>query len=67
MPQAGFQCAYTVLILTDAMQSIMTVANGLLDMRARYRDPLTIRVSIDHFRSIPARREWFSQDSDVIC
>ncbi len=42
---------HEVLILTNAMKPMMRprVQEGLLDLRARYGDRLTLRISIDHY------------------
>ncbi len=40
---------YTVLMLTNAMRPMMKCRDGLLALKARWSDRLTIRVSIDHF------------------
>lgn len=41
----GFQ----VLVLTNAMRPMMKLADGLLDLKARYGDRLVLRVSLDHY------------------
>ena len=42
---------YKVLILTNAMLPMMrkSVQNGLLDLRSKYNERLTLRVSLDHY------------------
>src|SRR6056297_1258927 len=42
---------HTVLMLTNAMQPMMRprVKGGLIELRDRYGDALTMRVSLDHF------------------
>ena len=42
---------YDVLILTNAMRPMMRerVQNGLIDLKERYGDKLTLRISLDHF------------------
>ncbi|MCC6597790.1 MAG: radical SAM protein [Alphaproteobacteria bacterium] len=42
----GFQ----LLVLTNAMRPMMKCAEGLLALKERYDDLLTIRVSVDHFK-----------------
>ena len=44
------------LVLTNAMRPMMKCADGLLRLRETHGDRLTIRVSIDHYDSGPARR-----------
>jgi len=39
---------YQVLVLTNAMRPMMKLADGLLDLRRRFGERLTIRVSLDH-------------------
>lgn len=41
----GFQ----VLVLSNAMRPMMKLADPLLDLKTRYGDKLTIRVSLDHY------------------
>jgi molybdenum cofactor biosynthesis enzyme MoaA len=38
-----------VLVLTNAMRPMMKVKDGLLSLKARYGDALTLRVSVDHY------------------
>jgi uncharacterized Fe-S cluster-containing radical SAM superfamily protein len=40
---------FNVLVLTNAMKPMMKCADGLLALRARFAQSLTIRVSVDHF------------------
>ncbi len=40
---------HEVLLLTNAMRPMMKCADGLLELRERYPDALTLRVSIDHY------------------
>ena len=47
----GFQ----LLVLTNAMRPMMKCADGLLDLREKYGDRMTLRVSVDHFN--PALHE----------
>lgn len=42
---SGFQC----LVLTNAMRPMMKCAERLADLRERFGDRLTIRVSLDHY------------------
>lgn len=44
---------YAVLILTNAMRPMMRkqVQKGLCDLRYRYPDQLTLRISLDHFKA----------------
>lgn len=56
---AGFE----VLVLTNAMRPMMKLCDGLLQIRNRYPQRLTVRVSIDHYdRSLHederGRRSW---------
>ncbi|MBI3709622.1 MAG: radical SAM protein [Proteobacteria bacterium] len=39
----------SVLVLTNAMRPMMKVKDGLLALKARYGDALTLRVSVDHY------------------
>ena len=50
---------YTVLILTNAMQPMQRprVATGLRDLKERYGDRLTLRVSLDHYTKALHERE----------
>lgn len=50
MAGAALERGYKVLILTNAMAPMMRprVKAGLRDLRARYGDRLTLRISIDH-------------------
>lgn len=43
---------YDVLILTNAMRPMMrkTMRNGLLELRRKFGNKLTLRISVDHFR-----------------
>ncbi len=51
MAMAGDALArgFDVLVLTNAMRPMMKCADGLLDLRRRFGDRLTLRVSIDHY------------------
>lgn len=54
---------FRVLVLTNAMRPMMKRAAGLVSLRERFGDALTVRVSIDHFdRSLHeeerGRRSW---------
>ena len=40
---------FKALVLTNAMKPMMKVADSLLDLRRRYGQQLTVRVSIDHY------------------
>lgn len=40
---------FKALVLTNAMRPMMKVAGPLLDLRQRYGDALTVRVSLDHY------------------
>jgi len=40
---------FEALVLTNAMRPMMKCAEGLLDLKRRFGDRLTLRVSIDHF------------------
>ncbi len=53
MARVSLERGYDVLILTNAMLPMMrkTVRAGLLDLQAKYQDRLTLRVSLDHFKS----------------
>ena len=46
----GFQA----LVLTNAMQPLRNHRDALLELRDRYGDRLTIRVSVDHYAPAPA-------------
>lgn len=45
----SLSAGHQVLMLTNAMRPMMKVADGLRGLNERYRDQLTVRVSIDHF------------------
>ncbi|PSL17154.1 radical SAM protein [Shimia abyssi] len=51
MTERALARGYDVLILTNAMQPMMRkrVRAGLLDLRERYGDKLTLRISVDHW------------------
>ena len=51
MTRAALKRGYEVLILTNAMRPMMrkTVRAGLLDLAEKYRDKLTLRISVDHW------------------
>jgi hypothetical protein len=51
MAEHALARGYSVLILTNAMQPMMRprIRSGLLTLRDRYRDRLTLRVSLDHY------------------
>jgi hypothetical protein len=54
---------YRVLVLTNAMRPMMKCCDGLLELKQRFGDRLTLRVSIDHFdRAVHeaerGRRSW---------
>ncbi len=53
MIEAGLARGYAVLVLTNAMKPMMRarVQDGLLRLRERYGDKLTLRISFDHFDS----------------
>ncbi len=42
---------YQVLILTNAMRPMMKRADALLEIKERYGERVTIRVSLDHYSS----------------
>ena len=51
MVELALERGYKVLVLTNAMRPMMRprVKNGLMAIRARYRDALTLRISLDHY------------------
>ncbi len=49
MLEEALSRGFRVLVLTNAMKPMMKRANGLLALRERFGDRLTIRVSIDHY------------------
>ena len=53
MARRPLAAGYKVLILTNAMKPMMRarVQKGLLELRDLYGDQLTLRISLDHFRS----------------
>ncbi len=53
MIEAGLARGYAVLVLTNAMKPMMRarVQDGLLRLKDRYGDKLTLRISLDHFDS----------------
>jgi len=57
--QMALSRGHSLLILTNAMKPMMRprVQAGLLDLKARYGDVLTLRVSLDHFTQIGHDRE----------
>lgn len=56
-----------LLILTNAMKPMMRprVQAGLLDLKARYGDALTLRVSLDHFTQTEHDRERGEGSFDI--
>lgn len=52
MARACLSRGYEVLILTNAMRPMMrkSMRAGLLELRDDYRDKLTLRISVDHYR-----------------
>ena len=50
--RAALERGYEVLILTNAMQPMMRpgMQDGLLSLYAAYKDQLTLRISVDHYR-----------------
>ncbi|MEX0348570.1 MAG: radical SAM protein [Paracoccaceae bacterium] len=52
MARACLSRGYEVLILTNAMRPMMrkSMRAGLLELRGDYRDKLTLRISVDHYR-----------------
>ncbi|KIC22392.1 radical SAM protein [Leisingera sp. ANG-Vp] len=50
MTRAALESGFEVLILTNAMRPMMrkTVKAGLLELRERFGDKLTLRISVDH-------------------
>jgi uncharacterized Fe-S cluster-containing radical SAM superfamily protein len=44
------QAGYELLVLTNAMRPMLHHRAGLLDLRARFGDQLTVRVSVDHYQ-----------------
>lgn len=57
--EAALERGYQVLVLTNAMAPMMRprVQKGLLDLRERYGDALTLRISIDHHTAALHDRE----------
>ena len=53
MTRAALERGYDVLILTNAMRPMMrkSMRAGLLDLAGRYREKLTLRISVDHHRA----------------
>ena len=54
---------FDVLVLTNAMKPMAKCKDGLLDLRARHADKLTVRVSVDHYGQAVhelerGRRSW---------
>ncbi len=45
----GLERGFSALVLTNAMRPMMKCAEELLDLRRRFGDRLTVRVSIDHY------------------
>ena len=48
---------YEVLVLTNAMRPMMRQQSGLLDLRKRFGDRLSLRVSVDHHRRAKHEQE----------
>lgn len=44
---------FEALVLTNAMRPMMKMADGLLELQARYGERLTMRVSLDHYAQGP--------------
>ena len=53
MTRACLERGYHVLILTNAMQPMMRrkIRDGLLELQREYNDKITLRISVDHYRS----------------
>jgi len=49
MLQDALERGFDALVLTNAMKPMMKRAGALLDLKKRYSDRLSLRVSIDHF------------------
>ena len=49
MLQAALKLGYAALVLTNAMRPMQRWKQGLLDLKARYGEALTLRVSLDHY------------------
>lgn len=49
MLEAALSQDYEVLVLTNAMRPMRRFDRALLDLRARYGEALTLRVSLDHY------------------
>jgi uncharacterized Fe-S cluster-containing radical SAM superfamily protein len=63
MLEDSLGAGYTALVLTNAMKPMRKCRDGLLALRARYPERLTIRVSVDHHRpelhqEERGRRSW---------
>jgi uncharacterized Fe-S cluster-containing radical SAM superfamily protein len=57
------QAGYELLVLTNAMRPMLHHRAGLVDLRARFGDRLTVRVSVDHYQRFRheeerGRRSW---------
>ena len=54
MARAALDRGYEVLILTNAMQPMMrkSVRAGLLELAEKYREKLTLRISVDHWSAV---------------
>ena len=48
---------YRALVLTNAMRPMMKLKAPLLDLKAGYRDRLTVRVSLDHYAKVLHEKE----------
>jgi uncharacterized Fe-S cluster-containing radical SAM superfamily protein len=49
MFEASLGAGFRVLVLTNAMRPMMKCAEGLAELRRRFGDRLTVRVSLDHY------------------
>jgi molybdenum cofactor biosynthesis enzyme MoaA len=59
----SLKLGFRVLVLTNAMRPMQRLADDVLDLRTRFPDLLTIRVSLDHFESdgheaLRGQRTW---------
>ncbi|MEE9346698.1 MAG: radical SAM protein [Robiginitomaculum sp.] len=59
MSEAALSRGHSLLILTNAMKPMMRprVQKGLLDLKARYGDKMTLRISLDHYAEAGHDRE----------
>ncbi len=67
LSEMALERGHTLLVLTNAMRPMMRprLRAGLLDLRKRYAEKMTLRVSLDHFTAKEHDRERGSGSFDI--